>query len=479
MSEESAGFEEKLDRVVRARVRGAKALRSCERLSGGASQETYRLVVETDGGERVLAMRRSPGGGHGPTLDTGPGLAIEAKVITTARAAGVPEPEIHAVLEEADGLGDGFLMEWLEGEALGARITRGEDFAGVRPRLARQCGEILARIHGIDVVATGLAPHLETHGAEDLVRNTWSVYRAFQTPQPMIDYAARWLLERLPPARPARLVHADFRNGNLMMSPEKGVIGVLDWELVHLGDPVRDLGWVCVNNWRFGRADLPVGGFGTIEDLLDGYASVSGERVDPEHVRFWMVFGSYWWAVTCLTMAKMYRSGPDRSLERVAVGRRCSEGTIDCVNLVIPGPVERLGAATKPSTLDMPRADELLTAVRDFLRDEVIGATRGRTSFFARVAGNAADIVLRELELGEAARAREKAGLERLFGESGDLERLRWKLVEALRDGSMPLDRPGLADHLRQSTADQVAIDQPKYSGYAVALAGRSSVSGP
>ena len=113
--------------------------------------------------------------------------------------------------------------------------------------------------------------------------------------------------------------------------------------------------------------------------------------------------------------------------------------------------------------------------MRDFLHHDVMSATTGRTNFLARVAGNSLDILLRELELGPAHRAREQTGLERVLGRSGDLETLRWQLVRALRDGSMPLDHPGLADHLRETVADQVQIDQPRYSGYRTAIGGRET----
>jgi aminoglycoside phosphotransferase (APT) family kinase protein len=459
-----------LARVLAERIAGFRSLESCERLSGGASQETYRVVIETAEGPRKLAMRRAPGGAKYSFSGAGPGLPAEAKLLVAARAAGVPEPAILHVFEERDGLGDGFLMEWLEGETLGARITRAPEFEGIRLRLARQCGEVLARIHAIDVHAAGLAEVLQQRTAEQLVHETWDLYQAYDTPQPMIDFAARWLLEHLPPASPPRLVHGDFRNGNLMISAERGIVAVLDWELAHLGDPMRDLGWLCTNSWRFGRSDLLVGGFGMIEDLLAGYASVSGTKVDPDHVKFWIVFGSFWWAVGCLSMAQFYRLGADKSVERPTIGRRSSECQVDCVNLIIPGPVEEPVGETKESTLDMPRANEMLTSVRDFLRNEVMSGTTGRTNFLARVASNALDIVLRELELGPGHRARERDGLERILGHAGALETLRWELVRTLRDGSMPLDHPGLADHLRQTVVTQVAIDQPQYSGCRTAL---------
>lgn len=464
-------IEPAVAQVLARRVPGFRSLASCERLSGGASQETYRLVAQTDDGVQRFALRRAPGGS--PKELAGrvrAGLYAEARFLRAARAVGVPEPAILYVLEERDALGVGFLMEWIEGETLGARIARAPEFEAIRPKLARQCGEVLARIHAIDVRQPGLTQGLPVRTPEQAVYESWDLYKGYGTPQPMIDYTARWLLEHLPPAGPLGLVHGDFRNGNLMIDAERGLVAVLDWEGVHLGDPMRDLGHLCTNSWRFGRSDLPVGGFGRIEDLLDGYTSVSGTPVDPAHLKFWILFGSFWWSVGTLAMAEIYRSGADRSAERPAIGRRTSECQVDCVNLLIPGPIEPPQSDPPGSALDMPRTDELLTSVRDFLRQDVMTATPGRTSFLARVAANSLDIILRELALGPAHRARERQGLEQILGCSGELESLRCVLVSALRDGSMPLDSPGLSDHLRQTVVTQVAIDQPQYSGYQTAL---------
>src|SRR5262249_3942521 len=153
-------------------------------------------------------------------------LAAEARLFAAARDAGVPEPAILHVFEERDGLGDGFLMEWLEGETLGARIVRGDEFAALRPKLARQAGEGLARIHSIAVARAGLSPALRVRTPEALVHESRELYESYATPQPMIDFAARWLLENLPPPSEPRLVHGDFRNGNLMISPEQGIVAV-------------------------------------------------------------------------------------------------------------------------------------------------------------------------------------------------------------------------------------------------------------
>ena len=78
-------------------------------------------------------------------------------------------------------------------------------------------------------------------------------------------------------------MHGDFRNGNFVVGPE-GIRAVLDWELSHLGDPLEDLGWLCVRAWRFRNDDRPAGGFGTREELYAAYEEASGRAVDPEVV---------------------------------------------------------------------------------------------------------------------------------------------------------------------------------------------------
>lgn len=475
-----------LAKVLAGSVAGYRSLTAVERLSGGASQETYRLTLETDDGELLLAMRRAPGGGGGEERpDHYPGLEVEARLMQAAGAVGVPEPEIVHVLVPEDGIGEGFIMQWLEGEALGARIARAPGFAALREHLAYDCGKILAQIHAIDLDATGLRAALQPTEPAEFVEQTWARYREYPSPQPMIDYTARWLLENLPTDPGAVLVHNDFRNGNVMVN-EQEVVAVLDWEIAHIGDPMRDLGWICTNSWRFGVAELPVGGFGTREDLFRGYADESGQPVDPERVKFWEVFGSFWWAVGCLGMAEHYRNGPDQTVERPGIGRRSSECQVDCANLIIPGAVELLDPSLlEPTGLgappvarpagdyQMPRLDELLLSVRDFLREDVMAETSGRTAFLARVAANSLDIVDREVRVGarlEALELEALRGLDLDVALDADLAELRWALVQALRDGRQALDDGALQSYLRSSTVNQLAIDQPRYSGLRVAL---------
>ena len=460
-------FNERLESILARAIPGFRSLSDAKRLSGGASQETYRLDVHTAGGSLKLALRRAAGGVG--EAGQGPGLEVEAELFRVARAAGVPEPEVSYVLNAQDGLGPGFLMEWLEGETMGARILKSDALAEIRPRLAFECGEVLARIHQIDPEATGLDKKLKTVSPENFVQEVWDTYRSFETSLPMIDYTARWLLEHLPEPTPPRLVHNDFRNGNLMVSPD-GIVAVLDWELAHLGDPIRDLGWICTNSWRFGRSDLEVGGFGRLEDLLDGYESVSGRRVSVEEVRFWEVFGSFWWSAMSLLMAAGWRDGIDRTVERPAIARRSSECQVDCVNLIMPGPATLVEEAAGSSSVDFPHAEELLVSVRDFLREDARKSLEGRNAFMALVASNSLDIVKRELRLGPGHLAAEHDRLRQLFGSEEGVVALRERLSIGLRDGTIALDRPGLAEHLRQTAVNQLAIDQPSYSGLATAL---------
>jgi len=443
---------------------GFAQLIEVQRLSGGASQDTYRLLLQTaDGAPLPLCLRRSTATQAAEDRVPGPDLAGEAELIRMAAAAGVPVPTIHYVLQPADGLGNGFIMAWLDGETLGTRIVRGDDYASLREGLAYRCGELLGRIHEIDIQPLRQQGVLVEFTPERCVRDWWQRAMGYDTPQPMIDYTARWLLDHLPRQPRMTLVHGDFRTGNLLVD-RHGVRAVLDWELAHLGDPVRDLGWLCTNAWRFG-SDLPVGGFGGYNELLAGYEHATRIRVDRAHLHFWQVFGSFCWSIVCMGMAWMWRQGEQRDVERVAIGRRSSEGQLDCVNLLMPGPVTATAAPEEPLDDALPTIAELLESVHDLLANDLARLTEGRLRFLTRVARNSIDIALRDRRDGSAARAAEQARLKALLGGDGSRAQLRQQLSQQLRDGRMALDKPGLAEHLRQTVFDQVRIDQPGYSG--------------
>jgi Domain of unknown function (DUF6285) len=115
--------------------------------------------------------------------------------------------------------------------------------------------------------------------------------------------------------------------------------------------------------------------------------------------------------------------------------------------------------------MDQPSILELVAAVRDFIETRAIPELSGHTAFHARVAANALGIVARELESGPATADAERARLAALLGHDGPLLDLNRELCARIRDGHIDLTTPGLADHLAQTTADKVAIDQPNYAG--------------
>jgi aminoglycoside phosphotransferase (APT) family kinase protein len=325
-------FAEALAAVVKRHIPGATSIAGLKRLSGGASQETWSLDAVGASGVTSLILRRSPGGQRIERSSVAPSLETEAKAIRLAGKAGVPVPPVPYVLEEGDKLGPGYLMGRIEGETIARKILRDPEFADARPKLARQCGQILARIHAID---PSQIPELKPTDAASEIKQYFDVYESYDHPHPVFEIAFKWLEQRLPDAPRLTLVHGDFRNGNLMIGPN-GVRAVLDWEIVHIGDPAADLGWVCVNSWRFGESQNVVGGFGAVSDMLAGYAEAGGKDMTAERVRFWEIFGTLKWGIMCMGMYQAFAKATDRTVERAAIGRRSSETEIDLVNLLFP-----------------------------------------------------------------------------------------------------------------------------------------------
>jgi aminoglycoside phosphotransferase (APT) family kinase protein len=324
-------IEGQLGRCVAAWYPGATGVTGAAKLSGGASQETWSFDIVHAGGSTGAILRRAPQG-YGAAPSRAAGLNAEAVLMQRAHDAGLPSPRVLHVLQPQDELGTGFIMSRVEGETIPRKILRDEAFAKARPMLARQLGGVLAGIHGL---ALAELPELRRMTAAKEIAELERDYRSFDWPRPVFELALRWLRERDPgPSREVTLVHGDFRHGNLIIGPE-GLRAVLDWELAHLGDPMEDLGWVCVNSWRFGEIDKPVGGFGPREDLFAGYQAAGG-RVDPERVKFWEVMGTLRWGVMCCGMMQRFRISPEHSVERAMIGRRASETEIDLLRLLAP-----------------------------------------------------------------------------------------------------------------------------------------------
>ncbi|HXP33480.1 MAG TPA: phosphotransferase family protein [Acidimicrobiales bacterium] len=292
------------------------------RLPGGASRETWSFSVSGPAGTPPrLVLRRDPPGAPQS------GLRLEAALLQAAARAGVPVPRVVLAGDSSEGIGTTFVItEFVDGETIPRRILRDEALAPARTVLAEQCGRALAAVHRIaPAEVPGLAGGDPLEQLGDLLERLGQAHPAF-------ELGLRWLAQTRPPRSAESVVHGDFRNGNLIVGPE-GIRAVLDWELAHLGDPLEDLGWLCVKAWRFG-SPLPVGGFGTIEQLVTAYETAGGGPVDSACLHWWLVLGTLRWGIICIVQALTHTTGAVRSVELAAIGRRVCEVEWDLLELL-------------------------------------------------------------------------------------------------------------------------------------------------
>jgi aminoglycoside phosphotransferase (APT) family kinase protein len=327
-------------------------------------------------------------------------MSREARAISAARAAGLAVPEVLVCTDEPGLWGSpGLVMRRVAGETIARRILRDDTYRQARQVLTRQLGAFAAGLHALDPPAGLPAP--------DPVADLRAALATFEQRSPVFELALATLEAGPPPARGPVTVHGDLRLGNLIIGPQS-LRAVIDWELVHAGNPAEDLGWLCVKAWRFG-VEAPVAGVGTREELLAAYRAAGGADISLDELRWWELLGTLRWGVICMTQARAHLSGAQRSVELAAIGRRACEQEWDLLLLLEPDAAAQAAARRPrpsgtaqpaPAPHGRPTASELLDAVRGFLTEQVMPATTGQLAFHARVAANALAIVARELELG-------------------------------------------------------------------------------
>jgi aminoglycoside phosphotransferase (APT) family kinase protein len=302
-----------------AEALGAVAVSGLEPLPGGASRSLWAFDAQlADGGVVPLVLLITKG-----TTER------EWQALRAALAAGVPVAE--PIWRTPDG--SGLVMRRLEGEAIPGRIFRDERLAAARERLLGQMATALAAIHRIPLEEVPALAGRPCGPAAELDAIEAELDR-YGDPHPALELGLRWLRRNLPAPRPPAVVHGDFRMGNVLVDGD-GLVAVLDWELVHLGDPAEDLGWVCARTWRFGRDELPAAGLGTRRALLDAYREAGGTAaVEPEELRFWEALANLRWGVLTLRQLYEHSSGQRPSLELAAIGRRTCEAEWDLLAMV-------------------------------------------------------------------------------------------------------------------------------------------------
>lgn len=425
-----------------ARMGGGAALpvSNLARLSGGANMESWSF----DWGGAGYVLRRAPS----PEMMAGRpfGHDVEAALVRAARAGGVRAPEIVGELAEADALGTGYVMRRVEAEVSPQTIL-----ADPPPSLITDIARELARIHAIAPREDLALPHMDTARA---LADLKARFLSYGGDRPVIALAIRWCEENLPPPVPPALVHGDFRMGNLM-ADSAGLAAVLDWEIAHWGDVHEDLAYGCMTVWRFGHIEKPAFGCADLESYFAAYEAESGRTVDRARFRFWLVYRTLWWALGCMQMGEIWRSGVDRSLERAVIGRRTSENELDLLLLLEEdAPAAEHARVPPPDAPSVRRQGEpghveLLEALREWVESDVKAKAEGRGKFMAAVAMNAIGMLIRESQ--------------------SPVEVHDGALAQDLLEGRQTLATPGLLARLRRGAIAKLANDVPKYAALAKA----------
>ncbi len=430
--------EAALQREAEARYGPGARVEGLVRLQGGSSRELWGFDVLAPGGDHALVLREDP-----PGAREAPARRREFAALAAAHAAGVPVPAPGWLIAGDAGL----VMARLAGEAIPRRLLREGRYATARARLVEDVARAAAAIHAIaPETVEGLdAPAAPAHAALDALA---AELVRLGEPHPALEVGLRLLRRTAPAPRPARLVHGDLRLGNLMVD-EGGLVGVLDWELCHAGDPVEDLGWMCVRSWRFGADEHPALGVGTRAELLAAYGEAGGPQVAPQELRWWEAFGNLRWGVICVIQADLHLSGAAPSLERAAIGRRTCEPEWDLLTM-LAGEDAADAAPPAPVIQDRPDAPELLAAVAQFLMDDVLGVVPAEQRFGVRIAANSVAIAAREAALEQPARA---AARERSAA-----------LVAEIRAGAHDERLEQLVRELRAEVRAKLAVARPGYA---------------
>ena len=293
-------------------------------LTGGASADINRIILAN---EDELIVRRTLS--QEKSVMAIPKI-LEAKIQKVVKKNGAPVPDIIFEFSEGEEIGEGYVMEAIPGETIPRKILRDEKFSTAREKLPFEIGKSLAKIHQTQLDDLKA---LDQVTFSDSLEKLFQVYLSFNQPQPVFDLAFKWLEAQELTDYGDVLVHGDFRFGNFIIS-EENLESIIDWELAHIGNPMEDLGWLCVRSWRFGNVEKRVGGLGDVKDLIAGYESNSDIKIEESQLDIWQLYGSLRWGVICMMQTFAHLSGMVNSVEKAAIGRRVSETEFDLMNMI-------------------------------------------------------------------------------------------------------------------------------------------------
>lgn len=318
--------------TVRHRLHGALADRlghgvqvgPLTRYTVGFSWITYGFQAAWPGlpAPRPLILRIGP-----PNGIFGPYRALpEFVTMQRLHGTGVPVPQALWADDGTDVFGAPWIISAkVAGEApIPWTADGGPAFAEpLRQTLASQFLDALGALHGQDWQTGGLAAVLP--GSQDPAQaalheiDFWVSRMHDWSPRrwPMLEWAARRFAATAPRSDRISIVHGDYRIGNFLMQDDS-ITAILDWELVHLGDPLEDLGWIAMQAWR-GRSPW-LCHLLTRDDLLAGYAARTGLTVTPQQLAWWEAFGCFKLAIMHLGAAHCYETRGFNDLRMAGMG---------------------------------------------------------------------------------------------------------------------------------------------------------------
>ncbi|HZK89371.1 MAG TPA: phosphotransferase [Stellaceae bacterium] len=312
----------RIERFMTERVDGFHGPLRAERFAGGQSNPTYRLRA----GSGDYVLRKKP---PGPLLPSAHAVEREFRVMQALATTAVPVPQVFALCEDAAVTGSAFyVMEHLDG-----RIFWDQRLPGISPAergaMFASMNRVIADLHSVDYAALGLADFGRpgNYMARQIAR--WSrQYRASETTkQPAMDALIDWLPAHLPPEGQPSIVHGDYRMDNLVFhQTEPRVIGVLDWELSTIGDPLADFAYHALT-WRvtpelfrgLAGVDFRALGIPDEAEYVAAYRRHTG-RGPIANWEFYLVYSLFRLAAILQGIAKRAIDGTAASADAVATG---------------------------------------------------------------------------------------------------------------------------------------------------------------
>jgi aminoglycoside phosphotransferase (APT) family kinase protein len=256
-------------------------------IGDGHSNVTYLI----NRGPTELVLRRPP---RPPLPPSAHDVLREARLLRALRDTPARVPAVLAVGEDPATIGSPFyVMERIEGDVMVSSIPAALDAPAQRRRIAEQLIEALTEIHAVDWRAVGLEGFGKPTGyLERQLRRFTGLWEVNKTREiPAVERVGGWLSQNLPQSGQATIVHGDYRLGNTIYAPQAParLAAVLDWEMATIGDPLADLGYLCMM-WT--EKDDPSGGlrealgaitrrdgFPTREGLIEHYERQTGRSM--------------------------------------------------------------------------------------------------------------------------------------------------------------------------------------------------------